>query len=55
MRLTRLLWLILAAVLGLALALAIAGGNQLGGFAGHGVLATGSTVGGPSPPPHPNV
>jgi len=54
-RLTRLLWLILAAVLGLVLALAIAGGSQLGGFAGHSVLAGGATRGGPSPPPHPNV
>jgi hypothetical protein len=50
-----LLWLILAAVLGLVLTLAIAGGNELGGFAGHGVLAGGATSGGPSPPPHPNV
>jgi len=54
-RLSRLLWLILATVLGLVLALAVAGGNQLGGFAGHGVLAGGATSGGPSPPPHPNV
>jgi hypothetical protein len=53
--LARLPWRILAAVLGLVLALSITGGSQLGGFAGHGVLAGGATSGGPSPPPHPNV
>jgi hypothetical protein len=53
--LTRLLGLILAAVLGLVLALAVVSASRSGGSAGPGVLATGSTVGGSSPPPHPNV
>jgi hypothetical protein len=53
--LTRLIWLILVTVLGLVFALAVAGSGQLGGFAGHGALATGATGGSPSPPPHPNV
>jgi hypothetical protein len=52
--LARLVWWVLA-VAGLVLALAVAGGGQLGGITGHGVLAQGSTVGTPSPPPHPNV
>ena len=53
--LTRLLGLILAAVLGLVLALTVVSASHSGGPAGPGVLATGSPVGGPSPPPHPNV
>jgi hypothetical protein len=51
----RLLWLVLVAALGLLLTLAATGGGQLGGFAGNGVLAGGSTYGSPGPPPHPNV
>ena len=51
----RLLWLVLAVTLGLALALAVAGGELLGGPAAHHVLATGSTYGSPPQPPHPNV
>jgi hypothetical protein len=52
---TRLLGLILAAVFGLVLALAVVSGSHLGGLAGHSVMATGATAGGPGPPPHPNV
>jgi hypothetical protein len=40
-RLTGLLWLIVATVLGLVLTLAVGGGNQLGGLAAYGVLAAG--------------
>ena len=53
--LTRLFGLILAAVFGLLLALAVVSGSHLGGSAGPGALATGSPAGGPAPPPHPNV
>jgi hypothetical protein len=53
--LARLLGLFLAAVFGLILALAVVAGGSPVGFASHGVLATGTTAGGPSPPPHPNV
>jgi hypothetical protein len=50
-------WLgpILAVAFGLALALAVVSGSHPGGFAGHGVLATGATAGGPGQPPHPNI
>jgi hypothetical protein len=56
LRLPRLLGLILAAVFGLVLALAVVSGSHIpGGSAGPGVMATGSPAGGPAPPPHPNV
>ena len=46
--LPRLLGLILAVVFGLVLALAVVSASHFGGFAGPGVMATGSPAGGPA-------